>query len=260
MGMNNREGEVAAKFDRADTHLQEVKTIIRRYMDDNFGALSGDVEIGPQGGFHIRGTWPPPPWQLPVIIGDCVHGMRSGLEHLATYLVEANDGRATLRTGFPVMKCQKTGNTGEASRLPVVVGGIHLEALAILDSLQPYMLESYYAQHPLWVLHALWNQDKHRSLVIDANSPLSVSDSYTAGDPAFSNKVFPGRWQRIRRSADGATFNFIPDDPVVEVNAEFSFNVRFKEGSAGEGKPVCETLSALLEYVRDVLAKLAPFL
>jgi hypothetical protein len=260
--VSDRAREVEAKFDQAQVHLEEVKTTIGRYMAQHFNGLTGDVKLGPDGGFHVAGVWPPPPWRLPVVIGDCVHDMRSGLEHIATYLVEVSS-KATEHTTFPVMSVRNTANKAGVSPPPTVAGGIDPGARAVLDTLQPYVLESLYEQHPLWTLHEMWNHDKHRSLLVEAvKSPLWVREAYTAGDPALIGVTVPGRWERdaIGSPDDGARFDFVPDDPEMDVHAEFSFLVCFKEGSPGEGHGVCEVLNSCLVFVRDALRQLEPFL
>ncbi len=68
-----------------------------------------------------------PKWTL--LLGDCIHNLRSALDELVYELVRANGGKPALRTQFP--SHIEPGGTR-------IQGGVAPEALRLIDGVQPY--------------------------------------------------------------------------------------------------------------------------
>ena len=68
-----------------------------------------------------------PKWTL--LLGDCIHNLRSALDQLVYELVRANGGKPALRTHFPAHA--EPGGV----RIP---GGIADDALRLIEAVQPY--------------------------------------------------------------------------------------------------------------------------
>ncbi|MDA8303258.1 MAG: hypothetical protein M0005_17365 [Actinomycetota bacterium] len=94
---------------------------------------------------------PVPPARLAALIGDCVHNLRSALDHLATYLLEANGARPSPGTHFPIALTQDVFAHTISAFAP-----LPQQARDTLLAVQPFQLGSESADaHELWVLHQL---------------------------------------------------------------------------------------------------------
>jgi hypothetical protein len=108
-----------------------------------------------------------PTWSLRV--GDVVHNLRSGLDHLAWQLVILDDRRPDVNTQFPIRRSavDKNGQPVPIQLRPTVR---NREILDALEAVQPYLgpegEPAEYARNPLWRLHRLDIIDKHRLLLV----------------------------------------------------------------------------------------------
>lgn len=109
----------------------------------------------------------PLPLRLSVLLGELLHNLRSGLDHVAWQLVLANGGTPNKKTSFPVLVKRKNAPLQ-------IVGGISTQAAALAGDLQPYNNASGAPEEdPLHVLSTLNNIDKHREFNI---AVLNVTD------------------------------------------------------------------------------------
>ena len=154
---------VRLKLTRAEQHLYELSGDIGAYLDGSLNKIVLNVQPNDQRlvlvEYHVIAE---PDRRLGVIIGDCVHNLRSALDHLACCLVEKNGGTATEQTQFPISN-KRPRDKGEKPS-PRIAGGVTDNVLRIVDALQPYQRGQDAALHPLSVLRTLSNADKHRLL------------------------------------------------------------------------------------------------
>src|SRR5215204_6470685 len=118
------------KFARANEHFEALKDEVERFIESNPYVLIRHFEMDPGGdvGHHslriqVRDA-PPARWSL--ILGDCLHNLRSSLDHLIWDLSFRTSGDSTLRTEFPIFHSR-----GEYHRLdnrsgqPTSWSGLH---------------------------------------------------------------------------------------------------------------------------------------
>jgi len=90
------------KLDRAEHHLKKVRKMIRTFSDGHpYDAVRHDnVRINNQEVWRyvLRFTHQPDE-NLPIIVGDVIHNVRSALDHMAVAMVP-NDRRR--KAGFPI--------------------------------------------------------------------------------------------------------------------------------------------------------------
>jgi hypothetical protein len=146
------------KIARAREHLEVLKKEIVAFIKSDAHVVrldehSDNVRL-------IFGLDAPPPARLSVLIGDVVHNARSALDHLANDLVRADGNTPHSRCAFPVFDT-KVGF--EKHGLPLIAG-MNPDALCAIRWLQPYHSGIEFRMHFLWILHYLWNTDKHRQL------------------------------------------------------------------------------------------------
>ncbi|HVE67848.1 MAG TPA: hypothetical protein VNB64_04635 [Solirubrobacteraceae bacterium] len=193
-----------------------------------------------------------PPQGLAVLIGDCVHNMRSALDNLIYDLSWAQGGPLTkeVATGceFPVFGPRPP----RTSELVKRIGAIDPPAQAVIKALQPHHRGNDFASDPVWVLDQLWNIDKHRSLHLTLFGHAGTGIG-APGEMFHAEHITllsgPIR-QRGRTPLLRYRLKPLPGTKVNMKNAP-SFDVAFGQGTPCAGSPVTPTLTALRTYVAD---------
>ena len=230
---------------RAQEHFEAVEGLLLAYYNSRLGKLSG--EFDPDGDFVMRSiAFGLPDFRLYTIVGELLHDLRSSLDHLAWILVVENGGDPTQDTRFPILKVAPAANKKGINPPPHVAGGASTDALAIIDAAQPYKWGPRFAEHPLWVLHELWNIDKHRHIVLKGTAVESFV--IPAGTPRFTFTLQP---ESV--SVDGAIFVLVPDDPTVDVDIRTTLQVFVQEPRYGVATPLRRTL----EHIRFTVFHIA---
>ena len=168
------------KLQRAAEHLERIKDEISRCTAP--GAFTLEVEVTEGGAFH---EWyvtllTEPNSELSLWIGDCLHNLRSSLDHIAFELIKDANLHPTQNTIFPLLKSIPVR--------PVFINprpGPEPDALHLVELVQPY--NSGGSSSPLWLLSELNIIDKHRELVAVVSaietpyfgSPSGVTVKYT---------------------------------------------------------------------------------
>jgi hypothetical protein len=110
---------------------------------------------------HFVTVGPLPPAELALLASETVHHLRSGLDNLAWALARTSGGTPSPETAFPIVLIAAVGS--DRRRRRGVLQSLPEPACDIIEDLQPYV--SGNGAHPLWVLQALSNTDKHRRLI-----------------------------------------------------------------------------------------------
>jgi len=168
---------VVAKFNRAKQQFDVLREEIGTFSDQ-------DPEPHFSRGYFDSSTWEwierfqvrePPPLRWGVMLGDCVHNLRSALDHLVCQLTLLNGGSMEDcgQTQFPIAsKCEGQFESMADRRIP----GLSMKHRAMVKRLQPYHAGNQAWRHPLAILATLSNADKHRIL----NPAFSVLKSDTS--------------------------------------------------------------------------------
>jgi len=181
------------------------------------------------------------------LAGDAVHNLRCALDHsvfsLAVYATGAIPGA---RLQWPVLE------TPNDKTLKQQTSGIPAEAVAIIESLQPYHVgpNAAFKKSPLWQLHKLDIIDKHRRVAIGLHG-LTCH---------FPDAVNPRSWEIQKRELpDGFEIGLPLIAASLKMIPDLSPGVLF--GDAAEGVTLdLEQLRGLYGYVRDeVLPRFASF-
>lgn len=118
-----------AKVQRAELHLLSFEAAWQKVIDSD--AFTFIHEVNADGVSHRYRAVAVPElddrWAL--VLGDCVHNLRSALDYLVYELVRANGGEPDERTEFPVHALPG------GVRVP---GGIADDALRLIEEVQPY--------------------------------------------------------------------------------------------------------------------------
>jgi hypothetical protein len=170
------------KLNRANAHLQTLQLEIETWLAQKPYAVFGKHEPGSpdQYVFRVRFFAPVPP-EWGILIGEFAHNARSALDHLAWQIVSSGSASPGRGTQFPIVLLEEDWETEAARRLP----GAQPRHLELIEERQPYkrtdlskqqrmarVAEQFKAAgHPLAILAALNNEDKHRVL---ATTPAAL--------------------------------------------------------------------------------------
>lgn len=253
------------KIERAKKHLGDLESAIERFFKTNpYKVLIKDnSESGYREHKVVRAD--DLPTELAIISGDCIHNLRSALDHLIWQLVLANGGKPEdLRTAFPVWRSQadfESGRPGDAT-------GISDEALDVLYGLKPYKG----GNDALWRLHKLDIVDKHRLvLAVATGYQQVVMDVGAIAQEIFNRRPGPeGRTWNLPSApvpinpADRADINVgtvlfqAPLGDKSYDNVKFNIEVALYEPEVPEGESLIKSLYEMARFVDEVVGLFSP--
>lgn len=174
------------KLNRAHVHLDALDTAVERFIEEHCRAV---IELDADAGDHVLRAYisaQPPPY-LSVLAGDCVHDLRSALNHLAFDLAKAHRSSPLPKGAeegleFPVC----TNPNSFASQRQGKIQWIAPAAQELIKSMQPYERPDW---EPLAFVHDLNRVDKHRKLNLlvaafgSASATVTPSKGFTISAP-----------------------------------------------------------------------------
>jgi hypothetical protein len=174
---------VRDKLRRAKAHQDNLHKMIDPISELDPHPFKGEVRG--DGREHLY-RWHNPPIldrDAELVLGDCVHNLRSALDHLAYQLVVLNGKPTSGRPAFPIFdhpprerrKCRWRD-------VPFSVPGISDKANKIIEAVQPY--KGGNIGRWLTVLRDLDNIDKHRHL-LDTIPAVDFASTASFGDLPF---------------------------------------------------------------------------
>lgn len=279
------------KLARALHHLQEIDDQVEGWRDACLNTLREEPDPEEPGYFCAWIDASDIDEQvLSLRIGDCLHCLRSALDHLAFELATAFTVPMTddieKDSAFPILSdVDRLGNFSVGSHKwrsaqSTAVRGIDPSAQAEIERLQPYQRGKAYDTDPLWILGALNNIDKHRALHVAARV-MSGATMPVAG-PNLPRSMWPrnvaaiglpgGGPARIEVrgdiAAEGRTlvarWPMIPIDPSKKMHMGFRpvLDIVFEPATPLVGEEgTVQTLEALYNHiVAYVLPPLVRFL
>ena len=257
----NSKREFELKLRRAQHHLDNLDREITIWLDRNFETLWQEKDPERPDYFSAYVTMERPPINIALLIGDALHNLRGTLDHLAYTLAERYTGSPlpddiAKHSEFPIFR------TLEQERIQRKIRGMHPDAQAIIEQLQPYQAGADWAKDPLWMLHELSNLDKHRLLLTNAlvNAMGLFREDRCRNVITGVVELYPGC---IEGKTKIATFQARPRDPQQEMNVQFQpiVDVVFQCGCVVDGKSVQQWLNWILFHIKDIIIpKFAPFL
>lgn len=254
---------VDAKLRRAETHMQAIKREVAEFAAPNpnhfvteYDYARGQMITKPSPSlFARRDDWS-------TVIGDCVHNLRSALDHLAHELVTLGGGvprSGRSGTAFPIYDT-KVGPKGGPRVVQIVTdtGNVAPEVLAFIEGIQPYERANRGDDpltHPLWVLSELDNMDKHRALALTgvALSDFAMSiNGMRDIDLYFEQVGFVGTFDEDTELATW-TATVTGPSPYMDVQPHGTVDVALAPPCIQAGEPLIPTLESLRDYVTDVI-------
>lgn len=248
------------KVVRAREHLQELNLCQSRFFESDAYEIADqfDAQMGKHV-FRISVLKNPPVHRLAALTGDCIHNLRSALDHLVWRLAEDFSGPKDddTTTQFPIFKSEEGFEARGVNQITRVGPG----ATAVIRLLQPFHDDDPRV-NPLWFIRELDNRDKHRELAVTA-----------VAAKGYAHRIRPpkntqGVWNLtiiIEDIKDGeviAELVITPPDPEVHVETRFNFEIAFTQPTVPSTDPrlyVVPFLERLSSITYQVINCFDPF-
>jgi hypothetical protein len=251
---------IALKLLRADTHREELKSLIEAFVDSK--PYDFYVQLDQQASAWVIRVkvLEEPPLMLGIIVGDIVHNIRSALDHLACQFVLHSGNKPTTRTAFPLFdKKPKPGSKAE-KRWNDITAGMNAEALEYVDHFQPYHTAAKPEPHLLSMLNILWNWDKHHDIHVVGHAFDGLNIVGTAS-MHFAYVERPG-FTGLRDGAEVGRFLIDPNKPggklQFDIAGGFSMAFENPEKPIINGLEITRLLDTISAFVSlDMLIGLA---
>jgi hypothetical protein len=249
------------RLDRALYHLESLEEELDAWLEeDSYQTWSEPDDVdSTKKLLWVEVLKPPPAAELSVIIGDCIHNLRSALDNLAFELALAYQGAPLPsdiegKSGFPIFLAENP------AKLDDMLRGVHPDAKAIIEGLQPYSRWKRATNDPLWQLNKLAVEDKHRLPHITLFRLASLS-LWVQGFGADEIEPIFGP---IENRAPIARYPAV-DETGAEVDVQLTpnFSIAFGQRAPKQlrGMPVPHRLRHIHSHItEEVLRLLVPFL
>lgn len=252
---------VDAKLRRANEHFEVVERELTQFMRSNPYRLVAKYDpTERQIVAKARAVIHPATDRWACLIGDCVHNVRSALDHLACQLLLLAGGIPKMGRGgtaFPILDTF-TGPKGgpRAVAITGTSGAVSGAVLAFVEGCQPRERRGDEHGHPLWLLSELDNMDKHRELTTTATRMEGFSIGLRTVRDVDLHFDFVGHWGPFDETTELAKWTVTPTgpNPEVEVNHTGSLGIALDPaiGPAAE-KQVLALLTELREYTGNII-------
>lgn len=258
--MNSRRREkpsldgVIAKIERAAFHFEDFERAWARTEEANTYTFVGKVSANGAKHVYFADEAPALDSWFSLTLGDCVHNLRSALDHLAWQLARG----PSRRTQFPILdrRPQRWTCRGRRPGAIRVAGDLPLDALRIIEEVQPY--NGTNAGRDLLTIQELDAIDKHRHLFLAAAAVdfgISVYDPFGPEPPEPDPiKMWTCRPRSFVPGQPALVLTY--DPPNAKINPHFkpALGIAFGEGRwRFEGRPIRNTIGPLPGFLRDEL-------
>jgi hypothetical protein len=254
------------KLNRAKTHLEKLQCGIQSFRDEGNYRLIRKPER--KEGRRIVFLWDaertkPFPSCWPILVGEALYQIHSALDHLAWQLGDLESpGKPPHNVTFPIFTSHtkfwltsRDGSPRQSSghwlldRMPADVASL------ILD-VQPYMAGQRAPKHPLGLLYALSNEDKHKTLHIAASAATAQRlQRRVLQDLQVETFQLGNRGAFDDRAEDVLVLyaRITGPKPKIDVKPGVVFKEVFGRTApeAARGELVFDTLARILNYVSD---------
>lgn len=247
---------IRAKIDRSQHHFVDLHERIRLALDvsdrnNTPPAYKAEVE----GQFVIikRDKGEPLDPTLPLIAGDCIHNLRSALDHLVYQLAILNGcgTKGARNTLFPI--CISPVDFADIAKRKVAPF-VSSTALAEIEDVQPYRTTNMPDTAPLWHLAQIDNADKHRVLIVLGHKCKPVAFTVTTSSGIFSHEISESEWKSAEDGTEVLRLQF-SGHGEVHVQVKTASTVKFGDAGLPCDKRIVEDVidqsGRMVEHIID---------
>lgn len=201
----------------------------------------------------------PPPLRMATIVGDHANNLRSALDHLVFELSFLGKSGAPPGANVQWPFCQDSASWVSPHVQTRMLDGVLEEHRQVIERLQPYNQPDL-ERHPLTLLQAVSNDDKHRVVQPVLLAPTSIAfgilaavDCTIAGDWILNGRLF-GRPLNVGDELARVPITVTGPNPTIEVeghDSELVVGLR-------DGYPFGWTMAAMGSAVGQIVAVFVP--
>ena len=151
------------KVERANRHFRELEACVKAFAESEFYSISKDIDPC-SGNPCARVSINPLPKEVPLMIGDTIHNLRSALDFVWTEMVRQL-GRTDANQHFPFHEKRDDLERRVLQDEKVVVPAVPAVGKVLVNDIKPYKAGNI----SLWAMNVLDRADKHRLLIASAN-------------------------------------------------------------------------------------------
>jgi hypothetical protein len=241
---------IQAKMVRSRQHYDALNGEINAFLGRNPVEIIADLDAQKRSHTLRAKTTENVPLSIRVLIGETLTQLRSALDHLAWQLALLTIPQPPSTTEFPIFP-DSASYTRDRERK---IGALPDTAKAIIDTLQPHTSANP-MEHPLWVLHRLANDDKHRLLHIVFGAPRGIDIATRGRDMSFDIRMGP-----FNDQTDIGSIHFLnPAETDMDVDAGCFIDLAFSNDTVAKGQFVREEIRILYETVDKVVKRFSSF-
>jgi hypothetical protein len=253
---------VRKKIERAKKHIGDLNAAVGAFFSSSPYEIGTKIDAQTARPIHYMTKVDLIPDEIPLILGDAIHNLRSSLDHLAYGLVEANGQIPTKRTYFPI--CENVSKYNSPDTI-AKKSGMSVEAQNLIDSTQPYQG----GNDLFWVLHHLNNIDKHHFILVAGSAVRSIDlGGFMTRDMVSKGLVplgFPPQLlalslfykvepQTCPLKVGDELFVGLPNaEPDQQL--QFKFDIAFAEPQIVRGKAIVETVNQLANLIDGIFVQ-----
>jgi hypothetical protein len=202
------------------------------------------------------------PKQLPIdpritlIIGDCIHNVRSALDHLVFQLAILNraEPEAASSVSFPVYLTSGQFRNATKGKIEPFIDA---SAFTEIKKLQPYETGDG-VNDILWVLSQLDIFDKHRLFIVAKHKMRPTAFSITSPSGNFATELSPeGKWKTAEDGAEIIRFRFsgLGQNPAkMQVKVGVAETIQIEQtGLICDGEILLAVLSDCINYASAIV-------
>jgi hypothetical protein len=200
------------KLGRATRHFNEATALLAAYKNPSPYSVRRDENPHTGLSFWITLNMKPPD-EIALAAGDCIHNLRSALDHIIYELSCYTAGQDVPDTAFPILVSSRNWKSISRQQLRAVP----VPAFRRIEELQPFQgLDArYWTRERLLHVHQLDIADKHRNLNLAVANVPETGVLYGHDGPPF--KVIHVHKGRLDEGAETLLLRF---DPSVDVKVK----------------------------------------
>ncbi len=236
---------------RAVTHINDLNQACKPLKKSDFYDVR--AEMNEQGSVIWRfGQQKPVPHEIPILIGEIAHQIRSSLDHILFAIAKPVAGKEN-RVQMPI--CETAESFAEAHQRRGRMPGIEVgsDRFRVIESIQPYLRRSRPENWILWQISQINNWDKHRMMAVTGNMvsdnlvEVTSADGYSFKKPADGGMVKSGDKISEIESRD------LPREVELDIKAKFQVEPVFGEGidPSLDGAPFQRIVAQAAKFMLD---------
>ena len=232
------------KIERANQHINDLYLQWREFSNTGPYSVLVENDSDTRDSVLQISMDQPAPEAILLIVGDAIHNLMCALDFCMNEMEFAILGKRTKYTKFPVYDTRD-------ELVAAAKGGLKYKTTKavldhIVDAVQPYKRGR---GEPLWSLHALDIEDKHRLLI--AKKDMTYIQNIHCKDSNGQHFTIP-EWAIIHPKASRYVCTGHSDVQITN-NGKASFGIVFGDGMPLYGQPILPILPKLSHFVSGTI-------